>query len=210
MLNRVTHVILEICRWVVLLVYLNILWILFSLLGGLFLGIGPATYALYQTIKYIYYQEAHHQYFSLFWYFFKNKFIKSQLVILVLVAFFGLFGVNIYLLSKLEAQHIFIVVSFLIGLFIICLLPALFLYPVMSFFDEELFEYIRISVYISFTHIRYSLLLLIGIVLIIFASLLIPMLFILLFMSVISLWSTWVSSYLLPNYIEKNIGGESV
>lgn len=43
--------IMKLLDWIAKLALLNVLWILFTLLGGVLLGIGPATYSVYSLIR---------------------------------------------------------------------------------------------------------------------------------------------------------------
>lgn len=76
--------ILKIPEWIVKFAYINILWILFTLLGGIILGLFPATTAMFAVSRRWLLGETDIPLFKTFWNFYREDFLKSNLLGLIL------------------------------------------------------------------------------------------------------------------------------
>lgn len=64
--------------WFIKVVYLNVLWFFFSLLGLFVFGFFPATIALFSVIRLILIKEEDVAIFTTFWKFYKREFLKGN------------------------------------------------------------------------------------------------------------------------------------
>jgi len=88
-----------ISRWVVKLAYLNILWFLFCIAGGVILGWAPATVGVFTILK-KWDEEGHIPIFSTFFYTYKKAFIKSNISGLAIELLAIIFLANFYILFQ--------------------------------------------------------------------------------------------------------------
>src|SRR5699024_7678983 len=86
-----------ISRWVVKLAYLNILWFLFCIAGGVILGWAPATVGVFTILK-KWDEEGHIPIFSTFFYTYKKAFIKSNISGLAIELLAIIFMYNFYII----------------------------------------------------------------------------------------------------------------
>lgn len=144
-------------EWIMNLFILQILWIGGTLIGGVILGIAPATTALFTSLRKLKRQETK---FSLFQYYvqsYKENF-KDSLIIGLGFIFAGVIG---FIYSQFLSQttdswlaytHIFMyIILFLIGLLL------LYIFPVYVHFDVNLRSLVKTAFFIMMTSIKWNL-----------------------------------------------------
>ncbi|WP_342047959.1 YesL family protein [Bacillus sp. OTU530] len=124
----------RVSEWVMRFMYVNILWILFTLLGLVVLGFFPATTALFAVVrKWVMKQDI--PVFNTFWTVYRSEFLKSNSMGLI-ITIFGCFlyfnikiveAVTIPILKLLYVPNIIIIIIFLFVL--------LYIFPVLVHFD---------------------------------------------------------------------------
>lgn len=134
------------------LIYLNFLWIFFSIVGLGAFGLFPSTIALFSTIRKLLNKENYEsiKIFPTYWRFFKKDFWKANgyALIFVLVGYFLVFDFQFILLN--DGQFTFLIpILFFILLSSILILS--FFFPVYVHFDLKYFEYIKQSLLIAIT-----------------------------------------------------------
>lgn len=131
------------------LAYLNLLWILFTLLGlGLF-GLFPATSAMFSTIRKWIFGEGDKPIFSTFWFYFKRDFKQANILgyILIIVGLVLYFDLKFFQASN----HILFIIStfiFFILLFVYGVI-LLYIFPVFVHYDFKIPEYIKYTLIIA-------------------------------------------------------------
>lgn len=125
------------------LAYLNLLWILFTLMGLLFFGLFPATIAMFAALRKIVLNEEF-KLFSLFWKTYKKEFFKGNLIGLVLVLINGITYTNFVYFR--EATGTIEVLLYPMGVMgILLLLMSLFVFPVYVHFDLQFLQLFKTS-----------------------------------------------------------------
>lgn len=134
------------------LVYLNLLWILFSLLGLGVFGVGPATYAL---SKYLYgwlYFKDEPPVFKSFWIAYKEGFGQSLLLSWLVMGVSYIVIVNLF-----NVQQWYLQVANVLMLLIIAV-GSLHLFNVMvALNDQSIREIIRSSMMIGIGYLHYTI-----------------------------------------------------
>lgn len=171
-LDGMTGRFFRICEVISRLAYLNILWILFTLLGLGIFGIIPATVALFAVIRKWVMGDTDVPIFATFRKIYRKEFLKSTMLggSLLLVGYI-LYVDFIYLPS----DGIFAVVRF--GLMIVSLLFViilLYIFPLFVHYEWKNRLYIKYALVLGASHPHYTLLMLIGIGVLYFVSVKIP------------------------------------
>lgn len=140
-MNSTSGMIYNALEWVTRFAYINILWGLFSLLGGVIFGFFPATIAMFALIREWIKGNTEIPVFSSFWKFYKADFLKSNLL--------GLFIAAVVIVIYIDVQYIQNSTSLewtYIPLFVFMLLFILFLFyifPVFVHYDLKIPQLIK-------------------------------------------------------------------
>ncbi|MEH7503572.1 YesL family protein [Neobacillus drentensis] len=131
------------CEWIMLLAYLNILWILFTLLGAVAFGIFPATAAMFAVIRKWLIGKNDIPVFKTFWNYYRTEFFKTNLLGLM----FFITGLILYLDFKIIdfqselINRIFMIVTFLFTSIYTVIL--IYIFPVFVHYDLKLLQYVK-------------------------------------------------------------------
>ncbi|GAB2537576.1 YesL family protein [Gracilibacillus alcaliphilus] len=130
-----------ICEWIMILVYINVLWVIFTLLGGVVFGVYPATLATFAVVKKWLKSEDDAAVFTTFFQSYKNNFIRANIVGLVLTLTGVLIAVNFHLVHfENEIIHFFfLMILFMITCFY--MMVWLYIFPLMIDYQLSLKNY---------------------------------------------------------------------
>jgi|SRR5690625_2687307 len=137
--------------WITNLAYLNILWILFTILGlGLF-GLFPATVAMFAIIR-KWQTKKDVPIFSTFWEYYRKEFIRSNFLgIIFLIIGYVLF-IEFQILWG-SNQMVYFIASFgVVALFIIYAIVSLYFFPIYVHFNLTKREYFKWPFIIGIMH----------------------------------------------------------
>lgn len=125
----------SISEWVMRLMYVNILWILFTLLGLIVFGFFPATTAMFTVIRKWVMKQHEIPVFKTFWLTYKSEFLKSNLLgmIIVCIGFFMYSNLKIIDATTLPSLKLLYIPNLIVIL--IFLLTLLYIFPVFVHFD---------------------------------------------------------------------------
>lgn len=160
-LNGLTGRFFKICEVISKMAYVNLLWILFTVLGLGIFGFMPATVALFTVTRKWVMGEWDIPVFKTFWQTYRKEFFKSTLFGVVL---FGI-GYIIYVdLVLLPTGGLFVLLRG--GIFVCGLLYAivlLYIIPVYVHYDWKRSLHVKYALLVGASHPHYTLLILIGI-----------------------------------------------
>jgi uncharacterized membrane protein YesL len=142
----------QFCEWVVRLCYLNILWVLFTLLGLVLFGVFPATVAMFAICRKWVQGEQQDGLFTRFWFIYRQEFIKANglgLIILIVGAILIFDLIFFYQLGGLVNQILFYV---FIALLINFAIVLLYLFPIYVHYDAKLVQMIKNALLIGLSH----------------------------------------------------------
>jgi len=147
----------EICIRILQLVYLNLLWMAFSLLGLVLLGIGPATLAMFTVIRHWIRGKKDIPIFSTFWKAYRENFIESAMLGILY------FAVGVVLYVDLLFVESFILRTFIIIVSFIYLVSLCYIFPIMAHYDlKNVVHKLKYSVLFGISYLQYTLLLLVS------------------------------------------------
>lgn len=146
-MKKITNIYQKIGEIGLELFFLNIYWILFTIIGGIVFGLFPATIAVYSCIRhkltYGYYKEKS---FRLFKDVYKNEFFKSNKMALVLYLMWLIIYIDFNFLSQFDMGLVGNVVSgLLVAISLILFLMNLYLFPIYVHFKGNIRSYIKRS-----------------------------------------------------------------
>ena len=151
----------RVSEWIMRLAYVNLLWIFFTLIGGIIFGVMPATVAIFAvTRKWIMDKEEDFPVFKLFWKSYRSEFLRSNLLGLFLLfggGILNLYHANLGVLPN-QLQGIFQVIFY--SVVIIFGMTVSFLFPVYVHFNVNLKQYIKNAFLIGLSFPHYAILML--------------------------------------------------
>lgn len=171
-LDGMTGRFFRICEIISKLAYLNILWIFFTILGVGIFGFIPATVALFAIVRKWVMRDTDVSIFTTFWKIFRQEFLKSSMLGGSLL----LIGYILYIdFLYLPSDGLFALVRF--GLMVVALLyiiVLLYIFPLFVHYEWKNRLYIKYALVLGASHPHYTLLMIIGIGIVYYASVNIP------------------------------------
>jgi len=131
------------CKWVYKLVILHVIWILFSLLGLIVLGVFPATIAMFTVIRKWVKHDIDYSIFEIFLDTYKTEFWKGNGLGYILLFIGGLLYLDFRIVQSFENTLLA-----LSGYFFLCMLclfavVMLYVFPTYAHFQLSMFGYIK-------------------------------------------------------------------
>lgn len=141
-----------VCEWITRLAYVNVLWLLFTICGGLVFGIFPATAAMFGTYRQRMVTGDDVPVFRTFWTIYRSEFFKTNMLGYLLL----FIGIVLYVDFKLSSYFhgaIFDILDFgILGLVLLYIVTILYLFPVFVHFKLNIFQNIKQSLFMGITH----------------------------------------------------------
>lgn len=138
--------------WATRLVYLNILWGLFTIVGLGLLGFMPATAGMFAVVRKWVYGEEDIPIFKTFWRSFRIEFIKINLLGYLLLLIGYILYVQFQILWFQGSMPYFIASFGVIALVIIYIIILLYIFPIFAHFNISIFQNIRWAFIIGVVH----------------------------------------------------------
>ncbi|PPA70229.1 YesL family protein [Jeotgalibacillus proteolyticus] len=125
----------RVCEWIMRLAFVNILWIGFTLLGAVFLGIMPATVALFTVIRQWLMKREGVPVYALFWRTYKSEWLKSnKLGVLIYLGSLLLYLDFRFVFSVQGEMQMLLLIPFIV-LLLLFMLILLYIFPVYVHFE---------------------------------------------------------------------------
>lgn len=154
--HGLTSIVYQGTLWIARLAYLNVLWVVFTILGLGLLGIFPATAATFSLVR-LWLQNRSAPILRRFWSEYKHNFSKSNRLGWSVVPFFA---IVIILLrwSLMSDGSLSIIVTLLTTVCIIIIsFYSLYLFPVFTHYDVEIKDIYKYTFYISVSYPHYAI-----------------------------------------------------
>lgn len=150
------------CDWIWKFCYINLLWGLFTIMGGVIFGITPATVSLFTITRKWIRGEKDVPIWATFWKTYKTEFLKSNALGLIYVVV----GLILYFDERLIISHPGTlnrgyIIAFLVLAFIY-LLSLLYFFPVYVHYELNPRAYIKYSIMIAFNQFPYTIIMIAG------------------------------------------------
>lgn len=149
--------------WITRFAYLNILWVAFTILGLGIFGLMPATVAMFAVVRKWNMGEQDITIFPLFWKTFRQEFVKSNGLGLLLVAIGYLLTIEFQILGT-QTSLIYQMVQFsVVVILILYVMVVAFFFPIYVHFNLKSMDYIKWPFIIGIIHPILTVVLLVGI-----------------------------------------------
>ncbi len=200
-LSGVSGKIYQLCDWLMKLVYVNLLWIIFMMMGLFVFGFFPATTAMFAIIRKWILQDMEVPVFKTFWQQYKQDFVQANLIGLIMISI-GLF-LYVDLRFFQSSPHFFVhmMVFFIFTLLFIYFVVALYLFPIFVHYDLKTVEYFKYALILSIARPIQTFFMIAGFLTVLLIFRYIPGLIPILFGSVMSLILMKVASLSFANPI---------
>ncbi|MCR2822065.1 YesL family protein [Lederbergia panacisoli] len=148
--------------WIIRLVYVNILWFLFILVGAIALGIMPSTAALFSIMRKWMKGEEDLPIFKTYLQAFKQEFAQSNKIGILLGVLLLIFYIDYKVILFFEGTSFQIMALILIPVLLLFSFMCLYIFPVFVSYDMKLFQYFKYSFLIAFASPLSTLIMIIG------------------------------------------------
>ncbi|MGJ9384670.1 YesL family protein [Salipaludibacillus sp. CF4.18] len=181
----------KLTEWIMRLAYLNILWVVFTLVGLVVLGLGPATAATFAVTRKWITEDVEIAIFPTFWRSYRTEFLRANFFTLGMAFVGWILYIDYSFIITFEGTTFY----FLMGVFYIAvcifILMSFFLFPVLVHFDLKTFTYLKymMLISISFPHMVFAMLA--GTIIIFYLTLKFPALLFFFAISTTSLCIMW-------------------
>ncbi|OLS42170.1 YesL family protein [Bacillus sp. MRMR6] len=183
----------RLCEWVMKLAYINILWIFFSILGLVVLGLFPATTAMFAIVRKMLMGEDDVPVFKTFWATYKIDFIKSNLLGLTMVVAGYILYIDLaFLRTTAGLLNLLYYPTLMVSLGFI--LTAFYVFPTYVHFDIKLLQVIKNAFIIMLMNPISTILMVMGSIAIFFLMTTIPGLIPIFsgsFLAIVLMWSSF-------------------
>ncbi|GAE91872.1 yESV protein [Gracilibacillus boraciitolerans JCM 21714] len=140
---KLTEIMRTFCIIALKLTYLNILWFLFTMLGFVLFGLGPATAALCKIQDRWLKNENVYSIFLDFWKEYKSNFLKVNILTIILIGIGAIIYFDLQFFMEKEGL-LYRSISILIFIFSIWyIMVVLYVFPVYTHYQAKLFTTIR-------------------------------------------------------------------
>ncbi|MDQ0255882.1 putative membrane protein YesL [Evansella vedderi] len=176
------------------ILYLQLLWVIFTLLGFVILGISPATLSLFIVIrKWLREKQRQISFGKLYWQTYKEEFIKGN----ILGWGFGLIGyfiiVNILLLKYIDNYFKIVVLVLVIAVAFIFIIMLIYIFPVYAHFKVPYLRYVTLTLIIAVSFPVHTVGIIVGLFVLYYLFIYVPGLIPFVSVSLVAVFITWVA-----------------
>lgn len=147
-MNATSSFIYNLAEWITKFAYLNLLWILFTLLGGVFLGLFPSTISMFAVIREWLKGDTDIPLFRTFWKHYRGEFLKSNrlgVFVTILIVFIVL---DIFYIQSSQSSLLSWTYLPLFAFMLLFVMFLFYLFPSFVHFDTKLGQVIKNAFFI--------------------------------------------------------------
>lgn len=142
--------------------YLNILWVLFTLLGAVVLGAIPSTVALFAIARKTAMGEEDIPVFKIFWSTYRTEFMRSNGLGFIIIAIGLIWYFDLQFFRQIEGSFYTIMNYFMMMIGMVYIFLLLYIFPTFVHFDLKLIQYITHALKIGFLQPATIIMMIIG------------------------------------------------
>ncbi|MBU9711172.1 YesL family protein [Evansella tamaricis] len=159
-------------EWIMWIAYINILWLLFTVLGGVLFGAVPATIAMLTVYRKLFMKEMNSSIFHSFYTTFKKEFIIGNGFAGILLFAGLLFYSYVLFLSVAEGFLFYFFTTLVLLLAIISIITFLFLLPVYVHYELTFLRYFKQAFLIGILNplLTFSMICILGMIIALYLS----------------------------------------
>ncbi|WP_165444932.1 YesL family protein [Gracilibacillus phocaeensis] len=148
--------------WVIRLVYLNLLWVGFTILGLVVFGFMPATVSLFAVLRQWIHGNEDMAIFPAFWRYFRQEFWKANLCGLIFLAIAYILRMDMILLKEFPQWTFQLLLGITFGLGALYAVMLLYFFPVYVHFDISLWQSFKYALLIGLSQLPITIMMIIG------------------------------------------------
>jgi uncharacterized membrane protein YesL len=149
-MNRLLTGIYNLCRWITHFAYLNILWILFTLVGAVVLGIVPSTVAMFAVARKTAMGEDDIPVFKTFWQTYRSEFIRANGLGLLLTAIGLIWYFDLHFFRQYDGTFFTVLNYLMMMIGMVYFILLLYIFPVFVHYDLKIYQYVTHALKIGF------------------------------------------------------------
>jgi uncharacterized membrane protein YesL len=142
-MNPMGGPIYRIVEWITRFAYVNLLWGIFTIVGGVIFGFFPATIAMFSIVRKWLQGHSDAPIFTTFWSFYRKEFMRSNLLGLFIVGMGMLIMTNIYFMQVNMNDLLKITYIPLFVFMLLFFLVLLFIFPAYVHYDVKVTHVIK-------------------------------------------------------------------
>ncbi|WHY01218.1 DUF624 domain-containing protein [Neobacillus sp. DY30] len=146
-----------ICQWITRLAFINLLWLLFMVVGIFIFGAAPSTVAMFTIIRKWLRGETDIPIFSCFWETYKKEFWNANRLGFILLGISIVLFLDWRLISSLQGSLYPVLMGCLIGVVLLFLTVLLFIFPVYVQFEYKTLHYIKAAFLLGVSYPLYTM-----------------------------------------------------
>lgn len=192
-MNKMSSTIYNILEWITRFAYLQLIWILFTLVGGILFGIFPSTISMYAIIRRWLRGDTEFAIFQCFWKFYKNDFLKSNRLGIFLLLAGSIIGLDLYYIQQTSNSFLSWTSAPLFAFMILFLLFVFYVFPAFVHYELSVFLVMKNAFLIMLIHPLHSIFMLLCLASLAVIMYIIPALAFIFGASTVSFITMWLS-----------------
>lgn len=141
-MNSTSSFIYNVLEWITRFAYLNLLWIVFSLLGAVVFGFFPSTLAMFAVSRDWLRGNTGQPVFQSFWKYYRRDFVKSNLLGLFITLIAGFIAVDLFYIQASSADLAWTYVPLFAFMFLFAMY-LFYLFPTFVHYDIKVHQVIK-------------------------------------------------------------------
>jgi uncharacterized membrane protein YesL len=161
-------------QWMVRCAFLNVLWIFFTLLGLIILGIMPASTAMFSIIHKWLRGDRDIPIFLTFWSEYRASFIPTNIFGIILFLIGSILYLDYSIILSIQGALYFILLIGLITISILFIILTLYIIPVYVHFQLRTLQYFKHALLLGIANFHYTILMILGVIILFYFCNFIP------------------------------------
>ncbi len=158
------------------ILYINLLWVAFSLLGAIVLGVFPATAAMFSVVRKWMLGETDIPIFKTFWQHYKSEFVQTNLLGFAMVLIGAVLYIDLRFFQSSEGMITLVLSYLFLFLLLVFFTIALYIFPVFVHYQFKTLEYIKYALIMAIGRPIQTILMIIGSLLVLTLLRMVPIL----------------------------------
>lgn len=164
----------QILEWITRFAYINVLWVLFTLAGGILFGLFPATIAMFSLVRQWLRGNSDSPVLKSFWQYYKSEFFKSNFLGLFIYVISFIFIFNIFFLYANIGELLTWTTAPLLAGMLLFIMLLFYLFPTYVHFDLSIAQTFKNAILMMFVSPIHTVFILVSLVAFYFIVYLIP------------------------------------
>lgn len=149
----------RILEWIMVLAWLNFLWLIFTLLGLVVFGWAPATVSLLSVLRKIHQEkDLRLPKFKEFYHPYKENFIRANGIGLILILTTSVLGYGFMTLPYLSGMSFYVMFIFYVIMTSLFMVMSFFVFPTLIHYQATFINYFKYALLIGLSNLHYGLL----------------------------------------------------